>query len=217
MDIICISETWLNAQISDDQVDIKGYSIRRKDRQGHRACGAAIYITDALPHRHASELELPDIDLLWLDLLLGRKKVLVGATYRLPGQTQDEVDQFMSNLQDSFELAFQSNPESIFLMGDLNDTCAVWESDHPTSELGLKLYDFINSHDLHQLTHEPTFITSHSANILDLFITDSPGYIINQSQNMITPIGSSHLIIQAELKIQYRRDKTYLREIWNYK
>jgi hypothetical protein len=153
---------------------------------------------------------------MWVELKLGLKKILVGACYRPPGQSAEEVDLFMSNFSDSVEMALGSNPESIFILGDLNDSTPIWESDHQRSELGLKLYDFINSRDLHQLILEPTYILPHSANILDLLITDSPGYVVNQNQGVLPPIGSHHQVIFAELKIQYRRDKAYLREIWNY-
>jgi ribosomal protein L18E len=56
MDIICISETWLDSLIIDKKVDITGYQFRRKDRTSSRAGGAAMYITHALPHRRALEL-----------------------------------------------------------------------------------------------------------------------------------------------------------------
>jgi hypothetical protein len=215
-DIICLSETWLNDQITDDQVDINDYKIHRKDRSDHRACGAGMYVTLSIPHRRAKELEFPHTDLLWVELRLNHKKILVGSCYRPPGQTQEEVASFMSDLEDSLELAFQQKPESVFLLGDLNDTCTVWDSDHHNSELGLKLYDYINSHDLHQLISTPTHILPHSANILDLIITDSPGYVINLNQYTHTPIGSNHQIVCATLKIQYSRDKVYSRNIWSY-
>ena len=32
MDIVCLSETWLKPEIKDEDIDIKGYHIRRKDR-----------------------------------------------------------------------------------------------------------------------------------------------------------------------------------------
>jgi hypothetical protein len=220
IDIICLSETWLNDNIPDCLVDIKDYKIHRKDRVGHRACGAAIYITDAIPNRRANELEYAGIDLLWVEIHLNLKKILVGACYRPPGQTADEVSTFMSLLEDSLDLVLAQNPETIILMGDLNDTCQVWESDHKKSELGLKLFDCINSHDLHQLIRTPTHISPYypyTANILDLLITDSPGYIVNNHQDHLPPIGSHHQIIYTELKIQYLRDKTYSRDIWNYK
>ena len=106
------------------------------------------------------------------------------------------------------------------MLGDFNNRCSEWDSDHNRSELGLKLFDFINSQDLHQLILEPTHIvvtpTYTSANILDLLITDSPGYIHNYNQGVLPPIGSKHQVIFAELKIQYKWDKTYLREVWSY-
>jgi hypothetical protein len=113
-DIICLSETWLNDQIGDALVDIKDYKIHRKDRSDHRACGAGMYITNAIPNRRAFEFEFPNTDLLWVELHLNHKKILVGSCYRPPGQTQDEVALFMSDLEDSLDLAFQQKPESIF-------------------------------------------------------------------------------------------------------
>ena len=217
LDIICISETWLDNLIDDSKVDITGYKFRCKDRLTCRAGGAAMYITHALPHRRALELELPNIDLLWIELQLNGKRILVGTCYRPPGQSPEEVEMFMSNLNDSIEMVFRSNPESIFLFGDFNDSTPIWDSDHRRSELGLKLYDFVNTNDLHQLITEPTHIDWRgTANILDLFITDSPGYILNQNQHLLPPIGSKHQIVYAELKILYTRDKVYTREIWDY-
>jgi hypothetical protein len=216
MDIICVSETWLDNTITEDMVKIQGYEYLRKDRMANRAGGAGIYITDAIPFRRALELEFPNTDLLWVEFRLGLKKILVAACYRPPGQSADEVDLFMSNFSDSVEMALGLNPESIFILGDLNDSTPKWDSDHHGSELKLKLYDFINSHDLHQLILEPTYILPNSANILDLLITDSPGYILNQNQGVLPPIGSHHQAIFAEIKVQYKRDKTFLREIWNY-
>jgi hypothetical protein len=106
------------------------------------------------------------------------------------------------------------NYESILLFGDFNDTCSVWELDHNASDLGLKLYDLINSTDLHQMVHEPTHIDPPAANILDLLITDSPGYIINQ--NIFPPLGSKHQVVYTDFKIQYKCDKPFTRHIWDY-
>jgi hypothetical protein len=135
IDIICISETWLDNIIPDTKVDIPGYSFHHKDRTTCRAGGVAMYITHALPFRRALEFELPNIDLMWVELHLNRKRILVATCYRPPGQSVEEVDFFMSNLNDSLELAFQSKPESIFIFGDFNDSFPVWDSDHIKSEL----------------------------------------------------------------------------------
>jgi hypothetical protein len=121
-DIICLSETWLDPQIETSLVDIQGFSFLRKDRLG-RAGGVGLYISDALPRKRLYELEFPETDLMWIELLLGHKKILIGACYRPPGQSADEVELFLSDFSDSVDMAFQLKPESIFILGDLNDTC----------------------------------------------------------------------------------------------
>ena len=75
----------------------------------------------------------------------------------------------------------------------------------------------MNAQDLHQLITEPTHYGKFSANILDLITTDSPGYVIDQHQNTLPPIGFKHLVVFVRLKLNYRHDKTYTREIWSYK
>jgi hypothetical protein len=65
-----------------------------------------------------------------------------------------------------------------------------------------------------QLTDEPTYITTVSANLLDIIITDSPGYV--KSVNLHPPLGSKHSTLYLEFQITYPRDKPYNRQIWDY-
>jgi hypothetical protein len=215
IDIICLSETWLKPNILDDDIDINGYKFRRNDRTEARSGGVGMYINDSIPNRRAIEFELPDLEVIWVEIVMGLKKVLIGAGYRPPKQSVNEVDTFISLLQDSLDMIYLRKPESIILLGDFNDTCTDWEAEHKNSDLGLKLYDLVNINDLHQTVREPTHISTTYANVLDILITDSPGYII--SQHILPPIGSNHQIVKAQFKIQYKRDKAYQRDIWDYK
>ena len=215
MDLVCLSETWLKPHTADSDVKIEGYEIERKDRIGIGSGGVGMYITNSIPYTRRKEYELNGLELLWVEIELGTKKIFIGSCYRPNGQNLEEVDLFMSNFHDSLERVFRRNPESIIIMGDFNDVCTTWESDHRGSELGLKLYDYINGNDLHQTVLEPTHISPEYANILDILITDSPGYIIKQT--ILPPLGSRHQVVSAEFSIQYRRDKIYSREIWSYK
>jgi hypothetical protein len=65
------------------------------------------------------------------------------------------------------------------------------------------------------MVHEPTHIIRDSATLIDLLITDSPGYITKQ--NLLPPLGSFHQVVHLIFKIQYKRDKPFSREIWDYK
>ena len=196
MDVVCLSETWLKPHIPDSTVKIEGYEIERKDRIGVGSGGVGMYISDSLPFKRRKQYELDRLELLWVEVDMGAKKVFIGSCYRPNGQSAAEVESFMSDFQESLDMVFHRNPTSIIIMGDFNDVCTVWESDHRGSELGLKLYDYINRNDLHQIVLEPTHISTDYANILDLLITDSPGYLQNQS--LLPPIGSRHQIVSAK-------------------
>ena len=62
-------------------------------------------------------------------------------------------------------------------MGDFNDTCLKWDSSHDKSDLKNDFYDLINLSDMVQLVTEPTHFTDHSESLIDLVITDSPGFV----------------------------------------
>ena len=215
MDIVCLSETWLKPSILDEDVDIAGYQFKRKDRVTSRYGGVGMYINDFIFNRRALEFELPDLEVMWVEIHVGQKTILLASGYRPPRQTVEEAELFLSRFRESLDMVLRRNPESILFFGDLNDVCTEWDSDHNLSELGLQLYDYVNANDLHQMIREPTFYTDHSANILDILITDSPGYL--NKIILLPPLGSGHEIIRADFKIQYTRDKAYEREIWDYR
>jgi hypothetical protein len=85
IDIICISETWLNNTIDTTDVDIEGYKFYRKDRGVIRRGGVGMYVNDSIPNHRALEFEFPEIELLWVEIELGIKKMIIGACYRPRG------------------------------------------------------------------------------------------------------------------------------------
>ena len=141
IDIVCLSETWLKLQILDKDLNIAGYEIFRKDRLEVRSGGVGMYINNNIPSRRADEFELLELEVIWVELKMGLKKILVGAGYRPPKQSVEVVDNFIALLQESLDLIFRHNYASIILLGDFNDVCTDWDGDHTGSDLGLKLYD----------------------------------------------------------------------------
>jgi hypothetical protein len=65
-----------------------------------------------------------------------------------------------------------------------------------------------------QLVNEPTHIVDNTANIVDIIITDSPGYV--KSIDLLPPLGSRHASVYLEFEITYPRDKSFKRHIWSY-
>jgi hypothetical protein len=72
-DIICLSESWLKSNITNEIVDIVCYMFYRKDRLDYRSGGVKMYVSDSLPHRKAPKFMLDEIELLWVEINLGVK------------------------------------------------------------------------------------------------------------------------------------------------
>ena len=177
-------------------------------------CLVCAYVTENIVCERLTDLEPPGIELIWLELKVQLKKVIVGICYRAPRQNREEADHFLELLHTSITNVIARGAESIVLLGDFNDTCTTWDSNHVHSELRNGLFDMVNIFDMVQLVHEPTYILNQSANILDIVITDSPGYV--KSIDVLPPLGSHHAALYVEFQITYPRDKNYSRHVWDY-
>jgi hypothetical protein len=215
IDLITMSESWLHDQISDSLIKLPGYGKPfRKDRPDKRGGGVVAFLTDNLVGKQLTEVEPPDIDLMWIEIKLSGKKVIVGVGYRPPHQPKAEVEVFLDQFRSSLNNVMALGSESIIIMGDFNDRCLEWDSIHEFSDLKNDFYDLINVADMVQLVRAPTHITSHSATLIDLIITDSPGYV--KSVDLLPPLGSKHVTLFLEFQITYTRDKNHIRHVWDY-
>lgn len=68
---------------------------------------------------------------------------------------------------------------------------------------------------LFQVINEPTRITEHSATLLDLIFTNSPGYFVN-SGTLSPPSNCDHCLIYARMSISLAKPKCYTRHVWNF-
>jgi hypothetical protein len=155
---------------------------------------------------------------MWIELSLQKKKVVIGVGYRPPRQSLEEVENFLDHFQTSLTAIMARAPESIIVMGDFNDRCTTWDSVHELSNLKNDFFDMINVSDMVQLINEPTHWATHAngvtESLLDLIITDSPGYVIKSE--VLPPLCSNHATLYLEFKISYPRNKSYVRHVWDY-
>ena len=213
-DVICVSETWLDNTISDDDITLPEYQVFRRDRNRHGG-GVAIYAHNSLPIKYLDDFNMDGIELTCVEIKLNSKSILLACCYRPPG-TRANADEFLENFQTVINLMFTYEPESIFILGDFNDRCIFWEDNHPNSELGVKFRDLLDNNILFQIIRDPTYITSNYQSLLDLIITDSPGYVLDSGVG--NPLGDpSHCYVYCKLSIQYPKDIKYERETWQYK
>jgi hypothetical protein len=85
--IIAISETWLDETVTDNEINIPGYSVIRQDRN-REGGGTCIYINSQLAFNRRPDLNVPDLEICWIEFLLPKTKpIIVGSCYRTPEQS----------------------------------------------------------------------------------------------------------------------------------
>lgn len=80
--LIAITETWLNEDITNDEVFPSSYSVIRKDR-ATRGGGVALLIKGSIKYEQLPLLD--DHESVWCKIFLDEIAVIIGVIYRPPG------------------------------------------------------------------------------------------------------------------------------------
>ena len=168
-DIFGACETFLDPNISDNQLAVSGYDFLRKNRvsfQNKSGGGVLLYFRNTLTCTRRSELEISKIETIWAEVELpNAKPFLIFTVYRPPNVRKKWIDLFEENLSIA-----QATGLEYIVMGDFNidmRSCS-------TS----KWLNLIQLFDLTQIVTEPTRITQTSATLIDHVYTNSPGNIV---------------------------------------
>ena len=218
-DIIALSETWLNAAHLDCDVTIEKYECFRKDRVCGRGGGLIIYVQNDIPCIRRADLEsTTGCEMMCIEVRYGENnsnKVFMCLCYRPPGQNADDISNFIIDVQTCLDQMYSEKPDCVVLTGDFNDRAVIFYEDHQTSELGNKLRDLVVCNNLFQLIDQPTHFTQTSAYILDLMITDSPGYVCESGT--LLPISELHHVpVFAKFTFQKYVPPSFSRQVWHY-
>ncbi|XP_062610974.1 uncharacterized protein LOC134272825, partial [Saccostrea cucullata] len=211
MDELGLCETFLQDHISDSDLSIDGYVLERKDRQNKAGGGIVIYISNDLSYKRRKDLEISNIETIWLEInLKNTKSILYCSAYRPPSAPSCWVE----DLAREINRAPCCDDQEIILTGDFNvdllkDPPQSWTS--ALEEFGLT-----------QLITIPTRITNTSCTLIDHFYTTQPD---NICEIQVPPIAiSDHYPVCATRKsnsmqrkgkhteIQYRDFKNFNEE-----
>lgn len=210
MDIITISETWLTENDSDDNLTLNGYQNPfRRDRQAQNGTvgygGVLAWVSNDIACKRRLDLELPDIEAMWLEIRTTNKKFLLCVAYRAPGM---QSLLFWEKMQESINLINSQDIFRILVTGDLNSD--------PGTPAGVCMSDFVSANEMFTHISEPTRITLHSQTILDQFISNVATFV--QRTNIHPPISNcDHCVISANLSFKIPKGNTYVRRMWNFK
>ena len=162
-DAVSLNETWLTNNITDDEISIDGYDLFRCDRDG-RGGGAAIYVRESFKATFVTELLSRELECVWVKLIIGNRKLLLGSCYRKPSASVVYLENIIKNLQEALSL-------NIFtlLLGDFNLNYSNQNSNNSADAIELCCQ-------MKQLITEPTRVTPTSSSIIDLIYTSDTSF-----------------------------------------
>ena len=205
-DVICIVETWLSNDISDNELVIPDYQIFRRDRDRHGG-GVLMYVHFSF----AVDLcnSVTDIELLTVSVCPPKStlKFCVALYYRPPSASVKCFDSLSKNL-------CNLNPSSFnyfVLIGDFNVNyfCT-------TSFLYTHLMYCLSPFNLTQVVQSSTRNTPSGASLIDLIFISSMSFLYTCSA--LPPLGTSdHSGLQLVVKVMcFKRSQGNQRPLWNY-
>ena len=117
IDILCVTETWLSADIDDNEIVIDGYYMCRKDRVFMEHGGIAIFIKEGIDYN--DDVNLNDdnnVEALFIEINLPcTKPILLGTVYRQPSSNAECLTNIDLTMQNA-----AANYNEIIVVGDYN-------------------------------------------------------------------------------------------------
>ena len=208
-DIILITETWLNDNISNSILQLEGYFIEptlrcdRNDTANGIGGGLLVYVKNGLTILKTDSLNLFNQFCQFRVISENNQDLNVTLVYRSPNSPNANN----SELCDLIKSLDKNN----LIIGDFNFPTIDWENNSCENKCRPFL-DSLNDKFLQQMVDFPTHIRG---NVLDLVLTDIPERIIN-----IEPIGnlgnSDHSILSIDVmqNVLFNQTKEYIPD-WN--
>ena len=172
MDIIELTETWLDPSVLDQEILPYGYSIFRRDRPNRREGGVMLACRDDLVCTRKGDLEVNQCELVWCEISSASgPRFLFGVFYRQPDTNSDYLDL----VNESFNLISNLNVDKVFLVGDFNFPNFDWVNQVPLlfDQLHIKIFELLNDLFLTQMNQHATRNNS----ILDPVLTSTPDLV----------------------------------------
>ena len=217
-DIICISETFLNSSIQndDDRIKIDGYNLIRSDHPSDsKKGGVCIYYKE-----HISLIKRDDIctldNCLVTEIRSQNEKCFLTCLYRSPSQSHDEFENFCIKFDILLSQINDELPICSVVTGDFNARCSRWWRNDITNFAGKEIDFLTSSAGYTQIIDKPTHVINKSKSCIDL--------IFCTNQNVISKYGVDaslfdkchHNVIYGKINIRVPLPPVFIREVWNY-
>ena len=209
-DIVTISETWLNTNVTSGEIKLDDYKVFRLDRLHKRGGGVCAYVRKELKTevlKDYSYISDSNFHQLWLRVQLKKlKSIVVCVTYR----PQDcPLNCFEDDLKPTYLQSIAFN-KPIVILGDLN--CDVLKESRPEFKA---LNNFASEMNLRQLIKSPTRITATTETAPDVILVSSTSFV--RKSGIINLSISDHMAVFVELKVKAQTPPPYYISVRSYK
>lgn len=200
IDIVCVSETWLNETTPDSLIMLRDYRVYRADRKTH-AGGVAIFVKCGIKCKFLTKGGSGDlVEHLFLEISMGESKLLVGCVYR-PSRLIS-FEGFTTKLE-----AIGVEYEDAIIVGDFNSNL-LRESKFSDCMYALGLSPTNST--------IPTHYTTGNNSLLDIFFVSDISKVQLYDQIGASCFSKHDLIFLAyDFRVVAERDEVYYRDFRN--
>ena len=117
IDVLCLTETWLDNNDDDSVITIEGFKFCRLDRTtGMKHGGILCYVRDGIVFTEKSDLYNDNVEALWININLPQTKpLLLGTVKRAPDYKAEYIDKLDFLFQNCTSLY-----DDVVIVGDFN-------------------------------------------------------------------------------------------------
>ena len=199
-DVLCINESWLDDNIPIQEISIPGYNLLTKHRNRHGG-GIIVYIKNELKYCRRLDLELFDLECIWIQLYCRGQHMLICSMYRPPSANNE----YYENILDVLEKACAEQCITL-LVGDLNINYVLDE----TLNRSL-LHHIENLNGMCQLVRDYTRVTDHSSTIIDVILSTHP--TLHNFTKVFKCTLSDHYLVHTSIEVNKDKIKSKHNEL----
>ena len=119
-----------------------------------------MFVITFFSSKRRHDLELPNIECLWVEISIKNKIQLIGTFYR----PHNSTNAILTSIEDSIGLAFETNISNILIAGDFN-------LDILRDNSSRKVRDLCQQFNFEQIINEPTHFTENFSSLIHLLLT----------------------------------------------
>lgn len=170
MDVLCVTESWLNHQISDNMINLPGFSVIRNDRNLKKGGGTCIYISqrlqfiECIPNLSRAEVEIQSVTLNGNgNLTQSFKPIVIVLIYRPPQGSHNKGLKIIKHYLNSIP---NIDKKEMIILGDLN-----WDYLDPSQ--GWKYLNELElDYGVKQMIKVPTRYCPNKASLIDVILSN---------------------------------------------